>query len=213
MTDRWHFHSETFANCNCAANCGCQFNVPSTHGFCQFVEGGHIRDGEYNGVDISGLNWAFILIWPGEIAEGNGKRQIIVDEQADDPQREVIEKIVAGEVGAPGSNHFSVFGSTCSDFLETLFLPIECEIDIAARKARLVVPGLIEAQGNPIIDEFSGDEFHIALTRPEGSFEFTYAEIGSGTSSVTGDMTIELEGSYGQFCEHNYDQDGLIVAA
>ena len=213
MTDRWHFYSETFGNCNCATNCGCQFNVPSTYGYCQFVEGGHIRDGIFNGVDISGLNWAFMMKWPGEIAEGNDRRQIIVDEQADDQQREAIEKIVSGEVGVPGGNHFSVFGSTCSDFLETLFLPVECEIDITARKARLVVPGLIEAQGVPIIDEFSGEEFHIALARPKGSFEFTYAEIGSGTSSVKGELAMVLEASYGQFCEHNYNQDGLIVAA
>ena len=213
MTDSWHFYSQTFGNCNCAANCGCQFNVPSTHGFCQFVEGGHISDGVFNGVDISGLNWAFTMIWPGEIAEGNGKRQIIIDERADDAQREAIEKIVSGEVGVPGGNHFSVFGSTCAEFVETAYLPIECEIDIAARKARLAVPGLIEARGEPIVDEFSGDEFHIALARPKGSFEFTYAEIGSGTSSVQGELAMNLEGSYGQFCEHNYNQDGLIVAA
>ena len=61
---RWHFYSETFGNCNCASNCGCQFNVPSTHGYCQFVEGGYIRDGEFDGVDISGLHWVFMIIWP-----------------------------------------------------------------------------------------------------------------------------------------------------
>lgn len=209
MTDKWHFHSDTFGNCNCDANCGCQFNVNSTHGFCQFVEGGHIRDGVFNGVDISGLNWAFAVIWPGEIAEGNGKRQIIIDERANDAQRDAIEKIVSGNVGVPGGNHFSVFGSTCTEFLDTLFLPVECEIDIAARRARIVIPGVIDATGEPIINEFDGSDFHIALARPKGSFEFKYAEIGAGTSSVLGEMAMELKGTYGQFCEHNYDQDGL----
>ena len=151
MADQWHFYSETFGNCNCAANCGCQFNQPSTHGFCQFVEGGHIRDGKLNDVDLSGLNWAFVMIWPGEIAEGNGKRQIIVDERADADQRDAIERIVSGELGVPGGNHFSVFGSTCTEFLNTLYLPIELEIDIAARTANLVVPNLIEAKGEPLV--------------------------------------------------------------
>ena len=123
-----------------------------------------------------------------------------------------IELIVSGTVGVPGGNHFSVFGSTCSEFLETQFLPIDFEIDIHARRARLVVPGFIEAKGEPIVDEFSGDEFHIALARPKGSFEFTYAEIGKGTSRVWGDLSMSLGDSYGQFCEHNYDQDGLIAA-
>lgn len=213
MTDHWHFHSDTFGNCNCAQNCGCQFNLPSTHGFCQFVEGGHIRDGSFNGMNISGLNWAFMMIWPGEIAEGNGRRQIVIDERANDQQRTAIEKIVSGEVGIPGGNHFSVFGSTCSESLETLYLPIEFEIDIAARRARLAIPGLIEARGEPMMDEFSGSEFHIALARPKGSFEFTYAEIGKGFAEVHGELAMSLQGSYGQFCEHNYDHDGLVIPA
>ena len=213
MADQWTFRSDTFGNCNCAANCGCQFNVPSTHGFCQFVEGGHVTDGQFNDVALSGLNWVFMMIWPGEIAEGNGKRQIIIDERADDAQREALESIVAGNAGTAGSNHFSVFGSTCSEFLPTLYLPIEFAIDIGARTARLAVPGLIDASGAPIVDEFSGNPFHIALARPSGSFEFTYAEIGAGTSTVEGDLAMELAGSYAQYCEHNYDQDGLIQAA
>ena len=35
MADQWVFKSETYDNCNCAMNCGCQFNLPSTHGYCQ----------------------------------------------------------------------------------------------------------------------------------------------------------------------------------
>jgi hypothetical protein len=213
MADQWVFKSETFGNCNCASNCGCQFNVPSTHGFCQFVEGGRIVDGHFNDVSITGLHWAFTMIWPGEIAEGSGKRMIIVDERADTAQREAIEKIVSGEAGAPGSNHFSVFGSTCSEFADTQFLPFEFDIDISSRTARLAVPGLIDGTGAPIIDEFSGAPFHIALTRPSGSFEFTYAEIGAGTSTVQGEMAMDLDTTYAQYCEHNYNQDGLIPTA
>lgn len=213
MADTWHFHSYTFGNCNCASNCGCQFNVPSTHGFCQFVEGGILSDSEYNGTDLTGLKWAFVGIWPGEIAEGNGKVQFIIDERADDAQREALERILTGQAGEPGSNHFSVFRSTFSEFLETLYLPIECTVDIEARRAKLIVPGILQADGNPLINEFSGDEFRIALARPEGSFEFTYAEIGAGTASVSGALALEFDQTYAQFCEHNYNQDGLVRAA
>ncbi len=33
MPDRWEFKSRTYDNCNCAMNCGWQFNLPSTHGY------------------------------------------------------------------------------------------------------------------------------------------------------------------------------------
>lgn len=42
MTDEWLFKSETYDNCNCAVNCGCQFNIPSTHGYCQSAFVGNI---------------------------------------------------------------------------------------------------------------------------------------------------------------------------
>ncbi len=212
MSDRWMIRTNTYGNCNCATNCGCQFNLPSTHGFCQFVEGGHIDEGYFNDTSLNGLNWAFIMIWPGEIAEGNGKQLVIIDERADSDQRDALTKIVRGEAGEPGSNHFSVFGSTCSEVLDALYLPIEYEIDIEARTARLRIPGLIDTVGSPLINEFDGEEFHIALARTAGSFEFTYAELGQGTATVTGPLAMELDKTYAQFCTLHYDQDGLVKA-
>ena len=213
MSDKWMIRSSSYGNCNCATNCGCQFNLPSTYGFCQFVEGGHIEEGFFNDTSLTGLNWAFAVIWPGEIAEGNGKQLVIIDERADAEQRDALTRIVRGEAGEPGSNHFSVFGSTCTEALDTLYLPIEYEIDIKARTAHLKVPGLMESTGSPIVDDFSGSEFHIALARTEGSFEFTYAELGKGSASMQGEMAMELDSSYAQFCMIHYDQDGLIAAA
>ena len=213
MSDQWMIRSNTFGNCNCATNCGCQFNLPSTHGNCQFVEGGHIEEGHFNDISLAGLNWVFAIIWPGEIAEGNGKQQVIIDERADADQREALRKIVEGEAGEPGSNHFSVFGSTCSEVLDTLYLSIDYEINLEARTARLKIPDLIDATGAPLINDFDGSEFHIGLARSEGSFEFLHAELGQGSATMSGQLAMELDNSYAQFCVHHYNQDGLVKAA
>lgn len=213
MADKWMIKSRSFANCNCAANCGCQFNLPTTDGFCQTVAAGHLEEGYFNDVPLAGLNWAAVIIWPGEVAEGNGRQLIIIDESANDAQREALRKIILGETGEPGSNHFSVFSSLCTEVLEPEYAPINYQIDIENRTCSLEVPGVIKASGTPIINEFSGEPFHLALARPTGSFEFTYAEIGSGTATVTGPMAMELDGSYAQFCIHHYNQDGLVQAA
>ena len=210
MPDKWMIRSKTFGNCNCASNCGCQFQVNSTHGFCQFVEGGNIEEGHFNDTSLTSLNWAFMIIWPGEIAEGGGKEQIIIDERADADQREALRKILLGETDSTGVNHFGVFNSLCSEVLDPLYLPIDCEVDIEARTASLQIPDLVNATGTPIIDGFSGEPFHMALVRSAGSFEFAHAEIGSGTASVTGSVPMELDATYAQFCVHHYDQDGVI---
>ena len=210
MPDQWEFKGHTYDNCNCSVSCGCQFNEPTTHGNCYFAYVGTIVDGHFNDTPLTGLNWALICKFPDEIAEGNAKRQIVIDERANDAQRAALETIISGEACEPLSNHFSVFGSLCTEFSETLFLPIDLEVDLAGRTAKVEIPGVVKSEGRPIVNEFTGEPFHIALARPAGSFEFTYGEIGRGTTTVTGDLEMSLEDSWALFCVHHYNQDGLI---
>ena len=210
MADQWVFKSETYDNCNCAMNCGCQFNLPSTYGYCQSAFIGNIVEGHFNGTSLTGLNWAGLYKWPGEIAAGNGQRQIVIDERADEAQRTGIETILSGRACEPLSNCFSVFASMCSEFCDTLFLPIDLEADLEGRTARVEIPGVLKSTAGPKINEFDGQPFHIALARPSGSFEFSYAELGIGTTSVTGDMEMAFEDSWAHFCVHHFNQDGMI---
>lgn len=210
MAAQWEFKSHSYDNCNCSVSCGCQFNEPTTHGNCHFAYVGAIVEGHFNDTPLAGLNWSLICKFPGEIAEGNGRRQIVIDERADAAQRKALETIISGNECRPLSNHFSVFGSLCTEFCETLFLPIDLELDLDGRTARVDIPGIVKSEGRPIINEFTGEQFHIALARPAGSFEFTYGEIGRGTTEVTGDMRMAHEDSWALFCIHHYNQDGLI---
>ncbi len=210
MADEWLFKSETYDNCNCAVNCGCQYNIPSTFGFCHFAYVGNVVEGHFNGTPLAGLNWAGLYKYPGEIAEGNGKRQIVIDERADAAQRIGLESIISGEACTPLSNVFSVFASMCSEFCDTLFLPIALETTLEHRIANVEIPGIMTSTGKPMTNDFNGQPFHIALARPSGSFEFTYAEIGLGTTSVKGDMEMAFEDSWATFCVHHFNQDGLV---
>ena len=94
---------------------------------------------------------------------------------------------------------FRRFASTCSEFCETLFLSIDLDADLELRTEKVEIPGVMRSSSRPMINEFTGQPFHIALARPSGSFEFTYAEIGLGTTSVTGDMEMAFEDSLGAF--------------
>jgi hypothetical protein len=191
-------------------SCGCQFNEPTTHGTCQFAYVGTIVEGHFNDMPLAGRHWALLCKFPGEIAAGNGQRQIVIDERADDAQRRALETIISGEACKPLSNHFSVFGSLCTEFFPTLFLPIGLEVDLEGRTAEVDIPGVVMSAGRPIINEFNGEPFHIAIARPSGSFEFTYGEIGRGSTTVTGDLEMAFEDSWALFCVHHYNQDGLI---
>jgi hypothetical protein len=191
-------------------NCGCQFNLPSTHGYCQTAYVGNVVDGHFDETPLAGLRWAGLWKWPGEIAAGNGTRLIVIDERAKEAQRLALETIISGKACVPLSNVFSVYGSMCEHFLDTLFLPIELETDFENRTAIAKIPGVLTSRASPLINEFSGEPFHVALTRRSGSIEFAYAELGLGTTTVSAGMDMAFSDSFAMFCVHHFNQDGVI---
>jgi hypothetical protein len=209
MIDRWTICGKEFVNCNCAYGCPCQFNSPSTHGFCEAISSVLIEEGHYNDTSLDGLNFCLLLKWPGEIADGNGRSQVIIDERANEKQREAINKIAHGESTAPGATHFYVFNSTMSEVLETLYASIEMSIDIEARKAHTKIEGLVESSGAPLISPFNGEEIRKGIHLSDG-FEYTYAEMGNGNSRITAGIQLGLTNTYGQFNILHMNQDGVI---
>ena len=151
MADQWMLKGMEYANCNCNWGCPCQFGAPSTHGHCAALVAGHIDKGDFNHTKLDGLDWVLLLSWPGEIAQGNGTQQAIIDERADSDQREALRKILHGESTAPGATHFFVYNSTMSTVLDTLYAPIELSIDVDQRMASLKIEELVESHGTPII--------------------------------------------------------------
>ena len=209
MADQWMVRGVEYGNCNCAYGCPCQFNSPTTNGNCEAVVTGHIEEGHFGDTKLDGLNWALLLWWPGEIADGNGRQQAIIDERADDDQREALRRIIHGEATAPGATHFFVYNSTMSEVLDPIYAPIELEIDVDARSARLNVPGLVESRGSPIIHSITGEEHRARINLPNG-FEYTVAEMASGTTKATAGIELDLSNSYGQFNILHMNQDGVI---
>ena len=209
MADRWTIHGAEYANCNCAWGCPCQFGALTTHGHCEAVVCGHIEEGHFNDISLDGLDWALLVSWPGEIAEGNGTQQAIIDERADPAQREALEKILRGESTAAGATHFFVYASVTSTFLDTLFAPIELFIDVDGRTADLKIRELVESTGRPIISPFSGEPTRSRINLPDG-FEYTVAEMGNGNSTIRAGINLDLKDSYGQFNILHMNQDGVI---
>ncbi len=210
MSDKWMIRGMEYGNCNCAYGCPCQFSSPTTNGSCEAAVGGIIEEGYFNNTKLDGLKWALLLKWPGEIAEGNGKQQAFIDERADADQREALRKILHGEATEPGTTHFFVYNSTMSEVLEPQYVPIELSIDVEARQGKLVIEGVVESTGTPIISPFTGEPSQARINLPEG-FEYTVAEMGTGkTKSTAPGLELDLDGTYGQFNILHMNQNGVI---
>ncbi|HET9342331.1 MAG TPA: DUF1326 domain-containing protein [Candidatus Eremiobacteraceae bacterium] len=209
MATNWQIEGRELVNCNCAYGCPCQFNALPTHGNCHAFIGYQIDKGHFGDVRLDGLRAALILSWPGPIHEGNGTMQVIVDERADAPQREALRKIISGEDTTDMATMWWVYSKMSPNKLETLYKPIEFEMNTEKRTGRLSIPGLAEMTGAPIHNPVTGAEHRVRIDLPHG-FEYRIAEIGSASSSVKGQLPMELKNTYGQFAELHLSDTGVI---
>ena len=205
----WRVRADEFANCNCSYGCPCQFNALPTHGFCEATAGWKIHEGHFGDVRLDGLDTAFFVHFPAAVHEGNGTIQLVVDARADARQREALVKIMSGEETEAMATMWWVFSAMSPNKLEPLFVPIHFEVDVEKRRARLEIPGLVEAVGEPIRNPVTGAEHRVRIDLPDG-FEYRIAEIGSGTTRATGAITLALKDSYAQFAHLHLSNKGVV---
>jgi len=173
------------------------------------VVGIDIEQGHFGETRLDGLRAVGVYKWPDAVHQGDGIMQIIIDDDANEEQREALVKILSGEETEPGKTVWNVYTSTMSTVLEPLYKKIDFEVDIEKREAKMSVPGIVESSGEPIRNPISGEP-HRARIDLESGFEYLVAEMGSGTSSVTGEIPMELKDSYGQFAEIHLSTHGIV---
>jgi hypothetical protein len=205
----WEVKAREFANCNCSYGCPCQFNALPTHGHCRAVVGYAIDEGHFGTTRLDGLRAVYVAKWPGAVHQGNGELQIIIDERANATQREALRTILYGEETDPGTTVWNVFRSMITTVHDPLYADIQFEVDIEARRASLTVPNLVDMSGEPIRNPVTGAEHRARIELPDG-FEYTVAEVGSGTSTARGAVPMELSDSYGQFAHLHLSTHGVI---
>jgi len=185
----WEFKGRELANCNCEYGCNCQFGGLPDKGKCQAIVGIVIDEGHHGDTRLDGLRVAAVFQWPGPIHEGKGICQAFVDERADPAQREALLKIMTGQDTDPFATVFAVFASTIETMYEPKFAPIEFDVDVEGRRAKLSIPGHVEMSGEPIKSPVDGSEVRARIHLPNG-FEYVYADIGSASSKSHGALAI-----------------------
>jgi hypothetical protein len=206
---KWTIKAREFVNCNCSYGCPCQFNALPTHGNCEAVAGMQIDQGHHGNTRLDGLRFVGIFRWPKAIHEGNGEAAVVIDERANEEQRGALLRILSGQDTEPGATIFQVFSTTLVKFHEPIFAAIDFDVDIDARKGRLVVRGITEGRGEPIKNPVTGAEHRARIDMPDG-FEYSLAEIGRGWSMVSHPMKFKLSDSYAQFAHVNLCQNGIV---
>jgi hypothetical protein len=209
----WYVEGVEFGSCNCDYGCPCQFESRRpTHGHCRGFEVVRIDRGHFGELPLSGLCAALIYAWPGAIYEGNGAIQAVIDERANPAQRQALATILYGGETQEAATHWWVYHAMSSTVHEPIFKPIQFEVDLEQRRARVVIPGVLESSGRPIRSPATGDEHRVRIDIPNG-IEFELAEIGSATTKASGAIALDLHDTYGQFNVLRHSGTGVVSAS
>jgi hypothetical protein len=207
---QWEIKATEFINCNCSYGCPCQFNARPTNGDCRAVAGFEIEEGHFGDVRLDKLRAAMLVAWPNAIHEGNGTMQLIIDERADDRQRDALLKIMSGEETREMSTMWWIFSQMSPNKPPPVFAPIEFSVDVDGRTASLKVPSVLEAVGEPIRNPISGAPHRARIELPDG-FEFLVAEAGSGSTRARGAVELDLKDTHCHFAEIHLTHEGVVA--
>jgi hypothetical protein len=158
----WKLKGTVLIACNCDYGCPCNFNALPSRGKCEGGWTWHIERGSFDGVALDGLNFSVYANWPGAIHEGNGEAVILVDERANDRQRDAVATLVGGKVGGP----WGVLAWTWPKVEGPL--PVPYDIQLSGIGSRMKAGNVVEFESTLIKNAVNGKEVHPRMILPEG---------------------------------------------
>jgi hypothetical protein len=99
----WRISGSYFETCSCDVVCPCtaSLTLGATNDYCRVVLVFNVRDGEVEGVDVSGLTVAAIAETPKVMTDGNWRLGVFIDSSASDEQAEKLGGVFSGALGGP----------------------------------------------------------------------------------------------------------------
>ena len=189
----WRTKGTLLQACNCDWGCPCNFNAPPTDGSCDGAWIGHIDEGNYGDARLEGLNFIIGAHWPKAIHLGNGEGFVIIDDRADQAQRDGLVAILTGKVGGP----FGILAGTLTQLHGPQFLPIELNLNGANSSVKAGTA--VELEMEPIKNPVSGADAFPGVTLPQGLLYNTSTRASSKSFKVRAGVEFESSGKDAAF--------------
>jgi len=129
--------------CNCNILCPCWVGEDPDNGDCDSVNTYQIRQGQIDGVDVSGRTISFLIHIPGNVLAGNWKLAIVIDDQATSEQEVAILNAFGGKLGGPLADVAQLVG----EIVSVERAPIS--FDVSEGRGHLRVGAVVEADMEP----------------------------------------------------------------
>ena len=204
----WQIEGKWAEFCSCNYGCPCETMAEPTYGFCTGLVAFKIDNGWCEDLRLDDLAVAATAYLPRALHHGQGIMQPILDERANEAQREALFYILSG-ADQPVGTLFQIFSAMIETIKDPLFAKIEFEWDLEKRRARIEIPGVIRANSEPIRNPVTDKEERIITVLPKG-WMFHEAENVSGFAKSMGAIKFELNGRHSSMAHIAWNQDGML---
>jgi hypothetical protein len=169
----------------------------------------HITKGYFGKVKLDDLYFCVVVHFPGALHEGNGSAQPILDERASPEQRDALAAILSGENSAEGTL-FHIVSLIVTKMHDPIIASFTFKFDQDARVAKMVIPGVLETESEPIKNPVTGLPHRAQVVMPEG-FEHIMAEIASSNIRSTGAIKFQTTGGHSSLAHVVHTPQGVVA--
>jgi hypothetical protein len=160
---KWTMRGEYMESCNCDYLCPCIYTnpqAPVTYDHCTAALVFRIDEGSCGSTHLNGLKFTMVIRSGKVMADGNWIFAGVVDERADEAQRQVLSAIVCGQAGGPPA---FIRENLVGDFRGIAYKTIEFDLDGLMRST--VIPDVLSFEIEGVASRNRGGEpFYIDNT-------------------------------------------------
>jgi hypothetical protein len=206
----WQIEGKYVEYCSCDQGCPCETMADPTYGSSTGLVAFKIDKGYCEDVQLDDLVVAGTFYFPRAIHHGQGVMQAILDERADEAQRNALFYILSGE-DQPVGTMFQIFSVIIETFKPPLFAKIEFDWDFEGRRAKIEVANVVRAHSEPIRNPVTDQEDRMILVLPKG-WVFQEAENASGFAKGFGAIKFDLSRRHSSLAHIAWNQNGLVYS-
>jgi hypothetical protein len=179
----WKLTGEFVETCSCNMMCPCWYGkaelMVMDQGWCATSILVRVRDGNYEGTDLSGQSAVVGLFFPGPtLFDGNGTGRIYIDDRATADQQGALEKILQGQSGGG----MEVPASLLSNWLPTKHSKIT--VDAQNGKIQATIGGDGEMVSQRLVNDL-GDK----MTMQDAAFALAFQFEGASADLAPSEGT------------------------